>query len=156
MTGVQTCALPIYLDWGGFYYGGGGAGSAYKGVVRNVLLSSLAKTLGLKVGLNGMFSRTTNQLVDGGMDPDYVASVLLGRGHDRNSLKNVETIYQALAKDRNRDAKLADFREYLQREGLQEPGQVNEETEVNFLARLRDRIVNQGMAPLIETQAANP
>ena len=145
------------LDWGTFFYAGG-TDSAYKGVYRNILMSSIAKQLGLKVGANGMFSRATNQLVNGGMEPDYVASVLLGKGHDRKSLKNVETIYQALAKDPQRDAKLTDFREYLAREGLQEPGQVKESlymeyNEVNFLARLRDRIVNQGMYALIESEA---
>ena len=139
------------LDWGQFFYAGG-TDSAYKGVYRNILMSSIAKQLGLKVGANGMFSRSTNQLVDGGMDPDYVASVLLGKGHDRQSLKNVETIYQALAKDPNRDAKLADFREYLAREGLSEPGQV-QESEVGFMARLRDRIVNQGYHIIIEDEA---
>lgn len=139
------------LDWGQFFYAGG-TDSAYKGVYRNILMSSIAKQLGLKVGANGMFSRSTNQLVDGGMDPDYVASVLLGKGYDRQSLKNVETIYQALAKDPNRDAKLADFREYLAREGLSEPGQV-QESEVGFMARLRDRIVNQGYHIIIEDES---
>jgi hypothetical protein len=143
------------VDWGTFYYGGA-EDSAYKGMNRNVLMSSLAKSQGLKVGLNGMISRTTNQLVNGGLDPDYVASVLLGKGFDRKSLKNVETIYKALEQDPQRDAKLADFREYLAREGLGEPGQVKENTEVNFLAKLRDRIINQGMTPLIEQEAANP
>jgi len=143
------------LDWGQFYYGGADD-SAYKGMNRNVLMSSIAKQQGLKVGANGMFSRTTNQLVDGGMDPDYVAKTLLGRTATRENLKNVESIYAALARDRARDAKLADFREYLGREGLQEPGAMNENTEVHFLAKLRDRIVNQGMQPLIETEAANP
>jgi hypothetical protein len=143
------------LDWGQFYYGGS-EDSAYKGMNRNVLMSSIAKQLGLKVGANGMFSRTTNQLVDGGMDPDYVAKTLLGTTATRENLQNVESIYAALARDRARDAKLADFREYLSREGLQEPGAVNENTEVHFLAKLRDRIVNQGMQPLIETEAANP
>ena len=143
------------LDWGQFYYGGADD-SAYKGMNRNVLMSSIAKQLGLKVGANGMFSRATNQLVDGGMDPDYVAKTLLGTTATRENLKNVESIYAALARDRARDAKLADFREYLSREGLQEPGAVNENTEVHFLAKLRDRIVNQGMQPLIETEAANP
>jgi hypothetical protein len=140
------------LGWGTFYYGGG-EDSAYKGMVRNVLMSSLAKSQGLKIGANGVISRTTNQVVS--MDPDWAAETMLGKGHDRNSLKNVETIYQALARDKNRDTKLADFREYLQREGLQEPGAVNE-SDVGFLARLRDRIVNQGMTPLIETETANP
>ena len=137
------------LDWGTFYYGGA-ENSAYKGMNRNVLMSSIAKQAGLKVGANGMFSRTTNQLVDGGLDPDYVAQVLLGPKATRDNLRNVESIYAALKKDPNRDAKLPDFREYLGREGLEEPS-LREETEVNFLARLRDRIVNQGMYKLIES-----
>jgi hypothetical protein len=141
------------LDWGQFYYGGG-TDSAYKGMNRNVLMSSIAKSLGFKVGANGVFDRTSNQLVT--MDPDQLATMFLGKTATRDALKNVESIYAALAKDKNRDAKLKDFREYLAREGLQEPGAVNEHTEVNFLAKLRDRIVNQGMTPLIETEATNP
>ena len=143
------------LDWGQFYYGGADD-SAYKGMNRNVLMSSIAKQQGLKVGANGMFSRTTNQLVDGGMDPDYVAKTLLGRTATRENLKNVESIYAALARDRDRDAKLKDFREYLAKEGLQEPDLVRENSDVHFLAKLRDRIVNQGMQPLIEAEPANP
>jgi hypothetical protein len=142
------------LDWGTFYYGGSSPG--YKGMVRNVLLSSLAKTSGLKVGLNGMIDRATNKPVDGGLDPDYVATVLLGKGSTRENLRTVEAIYTALARDPQRDAKLKDFREYLAREGLQEPDLVKENSDVNFLSRLRDRIVNQGMKPLIETEAADP
>lgn len=135
------------VDWGVFYYGGA-ENSAYKGMNRNVLLSSLAKHAGLKVGANGMISRTTNELVSA--DPDYVAEILLGSGHDRNSLKNVETIYSALAQDPERDNKLQDFREYLAREGLQEP-QLRE-NDVSWLARLRDRIVNQGYVALVEAE----
>ena len=143
------------LDWGQFYYGGS-EDSVYKGMNRNVLMSSIAKQMGLKVGANGMFSRTTNQLVDGGMDPDYVAKTLLGPKATRENLKNVESIYAALARDRDRDAKLKDFREYLAKEGLQEPDLVKENSDVHFLAKLRDRIVNQGMQPLIETEKTNP
>jgi hypothetical protein len=143
------------LDWGQFYYGGADD-SAYKGMNRNVLMSSIAKQQGLKVGANGMFSRTTNQLVDGGMDPDYVAKTLLGPKATRENLKNVESIYAALARDRDRDAKLKDFREYLAKEGLQEPDLVKENSDVHFLAKLRDRIVNQGMQPLIEAEKTNP
>ena len=139
------------LDWGQFFYAGG-TDSAYKGVNRNVLMSSVAKKLGLKVGANGMFSRATNQLVQGGMDPDYVASVLLGQGATRNNLKNVESIYAALANDPDRDAKLADFRGYLAGEGLQEPSQNVKESDAYFLARLRDRIVNRGYVALVEHQ----
>lgn len=139
------------VDWGTFFYAGG-EDSDYKGMIRNVLMSSLAKPQGLRVGVNGMFSRTTNQLVDGGLDPDYVAQVLLGPGADRKNLRNVESIYAALTRDPKRDAKLADFRDFLKREGLQEPDLVRENSDVNFLARLRDRIVNQGMQPLIEQE----
>ena len=139
------------LDWGQFFYAGG-TGSAYKGKNRNVLMSSIAKQLGLKVGSNGMFSRATNELVQGGLDPDYVASVLLGRGATRANLKNVESIYAALANDPDRDAKLADFRGYLAGEGLQEPDQTVKESDAYFLARLRDRIVNRGYVALVEHQ----
>jgi hypothetical protein len=143
------------LDWGTFFYAGG-EDSAYKGMNRNVLMSSIAKQLGLKVGANGMFSRTTNQLVDGGQDPDYVAQTLLGQGRTRKDLKNVESIFAALARDRDKEAKVRDFREYLTREGLQQPDAVKEDADIYFLARLRDRIVNQGMQPLVERETANP
>ena len=143
------------LDWGTFFYSGG-EDSAYKGMNRNVLMSSIAKQLGLKVGANGMFSRATNQLVDGGMDPDYVAQALLGRGRTRKDLKNVETIFAALAKDRDKEVKVKDFREYLTKEGMQQPDAVKEDADTYFLARLRDRIVNQGMQPLVEHESANP
>lgn len=139
------------VDWGTYYYSAS-PGSAYRGMLRNVLVSSLAKAQGLKVGLNGMLDRATNQPVPGGQDPDRVARRLLGAGHDRQSLVSVESIYQALARDPQRDAKLADFREYLKQQGLEEPDMVKEHTDVNFMARLRDRIVNQGMTALIETR----
>ena len=137
------------VDWGTFYYSGG-ADSAYKGMIRAVLMSSLAKHHGLKVGANGVFNRTTNQLIPNGTDPDYLAQILLGRGKTRADLKNVETIYRNLATDPERDAKLKDFREFLAREGLSEPELPVQESDVHFLARLRDRIVNQGMQPLVE------
>ena len=139
------------LDWGQFFYAGG-TDSAYKGMNRNVLMSSIAKKLGLRVGANGMFSRATDQLIQGGMDPDYVASVLLGPSATRSNLKNVESIYAALANDPDRDAKLADFRGYLAGEGLQEPEQTVKEGDAYFLARLRDRIVNRGYVALVEHQ----
>jgi Family of unknown function (DUF6267) len=139
------------LDWGQFYYSGG-TNSEYKGMTRAVLMSSIAKKLGLKLGANGLFSRETNQLVSGGMDPDHVATVLLGPGATRDNLKNVESIYAALSNDPDRDVKLKDFREYLAGEGLKEPELTVRESDANFLARLRDRIVNQGMRPLIEAK----
>lgn len=137
------------LDWGTFYYAGG-ENSAYKGMNRNVLMSSLAKHRGLKVGANGVISRTSNQVVS--QDPDQTAEWLLGPGFKRENLKNVESIYNALANNPEKDAMLADFREYLKREGLQEPSL--RESETSFMARLRDRIVNQGMVALVENNVS--
>jgi hypothetical protein len=139
------------LDWGQFYYGGG-TDSAYKGMNRNVLMSSIAKSLGLKVGANGVFSRASDKLVT--LDPDQAAKMLLGANYNRSHLKNVESIYQTLSNDPDRDAKLKDFRDYLAREGLQEPQQGVAENDVHFLARLRDRIVNKGYVALVEAEQA--
>jgi hypothetical protein len=139
------------LDWGTFYYGGA-EGSAYKGMNRNVLMSSIAKALGFKVGANGMFSRSTEELVQGGMDPNHVARVLLGPAFAKENLRNVESIYTALSNDPNKDAKLKDFREYLAREGLKEPQLSVSEDDVGFLGRLRDRIVNRGYVALVEAE----
>ena len=141
------------LDWGTFYYNQG-AGSAYKGMNRAVLMSSLAKHQGLKLGANGLFSRTSNQLVT--MDPDEAARMILGPSATRDNLSTVETIFAALARDKDREAKIKDFREYLNKEGLPQPDAVTEDADTYFLARLRDRIVNQGMQPLVERGAANP
>jgi hypothetical protein len=141
------------LDWGTFYYNQG-AGSAYKGMNRAVLMSSLAKHYGLKLGANGVFSRTSNQLLT--MDPDEAAKMILGPKATRDNLSTVETIFAALAKDKDKEAKIKDFREYLTREGLQQPDAVKEDADTYFLARLRDRIVNQGMQPLVEAEPANP
>jgi hypothetical protein len=139
------------LDWGTFYYGGA-EGSAFKGMNRNVLMSSMAKALGFKVGANGMFSRSTEELVPGGLDPNHVARVLLGPAFTKENLKNVESIYAALSNDPNKDAKLKDFRDYLTREGLKEPQLSVSEDDVSFLGRLRDRIVNRGYVALVEAE----
>ena len=141
------------LDWGTFYYNQG-AGSAYKGMNRAVLMSSLAKHYGLKLGANGVFSRSSNQLLT--MDPDEAARMILGPRATRDNLSTVETIFASLAKDKDREVKIKDFREYLTKEGLPQPDAVTEDTDTYFLARLRDRIVNQGMQPLVEREAANP
>lgn len=134
------------LNWGTFWLGGG-AGSDYKGMYRNVLMSSVAKALGLKASAKGIISRATENVVT--MDPDQAAKILLGPKATVKDLATVENIYAALTKDPDREAKLKDFREYLARDGLQEPGQV-QESDVSFIARLRDRIVNQGMQVIVE------
>lgn len=139
------------MEWGTFWLGGG-AGSAYKGMYRNILMSSVAKALGLKASAKGIISRQTERPVT--MNPDEAAGILLGPNYNRSHLSTVESIYKALAMDPDRDAKLADFREYLKRDGLQEPEVSVAENDVSFLARLRDRIVNQGYVALVEAEQA--
>jgi hypothetical protein len=141
------------LDWGTFYYNQG-AGSAYKGMNRAVLMSSIAKHYGLKLGANGVFSRASNQLIT--MDPDEAARMILGSRATRDNLSTVETIFAALANDKDREVKIKDFREYLTKEGLPQPDAVTENADTHFLARLRDRIVNQGMQPLVERGGTSP
>ena len=134
----------------------GGLGSQYRGRERNVMMNSIAKAMGYKLNQNdGIMDRATNQLITD--DPDKVAKILLNPRATRADLRNVEGILTALEKDPNRDAKLADFKQHMEREGLpfledtmESTNPYIEYSDVNFLARLRDRIVNQGMQKLIE------
>jgi hypothetical protein len=131
--------------------------SQYRGVDRNVLINSIAKSMGYKLSqVAGLMTRTEpNELITN--DPDQLAKILLNKRATADDLHSVETIVAALAKDPDRDAKLKDAREHFSREGIPffegaELKPVTGYTEVNFLARLRDRIVNQGMRPIFERQ----
>jgi hypothetical protein len=144
------------VPWSKFVLGAMPADSKYKGRERNVLMNSIAKSMGYKLNqIAGIADRNTNEIITD--DPDRVAKLLLNKTATRADLASVETILAALSRDTARDAKLADFREHMKREGLPflESAQLyTPVTDVNFLARLRDRIVNQGMVPIME--AANP
>jgi hypothetical protein len=130
------------------------ADSNYKGQDRNVLINSIAKSMGYKLNQNaGLQDRASNEIISN--DPEKIAKLLLNRSATAADLHSVETIIRALEKDPKKDAKLADAREHFARAGV--PFMENTElkpvtgyTEVNFLARLRDRIVNQGMQPIME------
>ena len=126
------------------------ADSEYKGQDRNVVVNSIAKALGYKLSQReGILDRATNQVVE--TDPDKIAKLLLSRSATKDDLYSVETLLKALEKDPKKDAKLADARTHFKNIGV--PFFENVETpytEVNFMARLRDRIVNQGMVPLVE------
>jgi hypothetical protein len=131
------------------------ANSNYRGQDRNVLMNSVAKSMGYKLNQNaGLMTRTEpNELISN--DPDQIAKILLNNRATEKDLYSVETIIAALEKDPKKDAKLADAREHFAREGVpfmegMELPAPTGYTEVNFLARLRDRIVNQGMQPIFE------
>ena len=129
--------------------------SKYRGVDRNILINSMAKSKGYKLSqVAGLMTRTEpSKLITN--DPDQLAKILLNKRATADDLHSVETIIRALENDPKKDEKLADAREHFAREGVPffettELKPVTGYTEVNFLARLRDRIVNQGMQPLVE------
>ena len=144
------------IPWSKFVLGPMPVDSQYKGKERNVLMNSLAKAMGYKLNqIAGIADRNTNEIISD--DPDKVAKMLLNPRAAREDLASVESILAALAKDPKRDVKLADFKAHMEREGLpfledtmEGADPYIEYSDVNFLARLRDRIVNQGMQPLIE------
>jgi len=144
------------VPWSKFVLGAMPAASNYKGRERNVLMNSIAKSMGYKLNqIAGIADRETNQIITD--DPDAVAKMLLNKKATRNDLSSVESILQALDSDPKREEKLADFRAHMSREGLpflESTELYTPVSDVNFLARLRDRIVNQGMQPIMEAASA--
>jgi hypothetical protein len=139
------------VSWSKFVLGAMPPDSQYKGRERNVLMNSIAKAMGYKLNqLAGIADRASNKVISD--DPDQVAKMLLNKTATRADLASVESILAALSSDPNREQKLADFRAHMEREGLPFEQPVTETNDVNFLARLRDRIVNQGMQPLVEAE----
>jgi len=130
--------------------------SQYKGALRNIMMNSMAKALGYKLNQNdGIMDRATNDLITD--DPSMVAQMLLSPNSTIADLYSVEAILKALEADPKRAAKIADFKAHMEREGIQFDEGIYESTElyteyteVSFMARLRDRIVNQGMAVIVE------
>ena len=125
--------------------------SNYKGVTRAILLGSIARALGYKINQNvGLVDRNTNELVTD--DPDKIARLFLGRNATRANLGSVEKIMAALKSDPNRDSKISDFRDYAQKQGItiEETVDTANPYSVNWMARLRDRVVNQGMQVIVE------
>jgi len=122
--------------------------SEYRGQDRNVLINSIAKAMGYKLNQNdGIMDRATNTLVADNVEK--TAKLLLGPKASADDLYSVETIVQALQNDPKREEKLKDAREHFSKAGV--PFfETRGESDTNFLARLRDRIVNQGMTVIVE------
>lgn len=127
--------------------------SQYKGMYRNVLMSSIAKPLGYRASNKGITDRASNEVIT--KNPDEAARLLLGPKFTARDLGSVEMIYDSLAKDPNREAKLADFSKYLAHDGLAEPGQVKEDV-VSFMARLRDCLLDNDYESIMEAKEASP
>jgi hypothetical protein len=123
--------------------------SAYKGALRNIMINSMAKSMGYKLNQNdGLADRATNNIITD--DPDQLAKLLLNPTASSQNLYSVEAIMRALKMDPRKDEKIADFRAHMEREGVPWNAENLDENEVSFMSRLRDRIVNQGMQPIFE------
>ena len=123
--------------------------SAYKGALRNIMINSMAKSMGYKLNQNdGLADRASNNIITD--DPDQLAKILLNPTASSKDLYSVEAIMRALKMDPKKDEKIADFRAHMEREGVPWNAENLGENEVSFLSRLRDRIVNQGMIPIME------
>jgi hypothetical protein len=142
------------VPWSKFVLGAMPTDSKYKGRERNVLMNSIAKSMGYKLNqVGGIADRATDKIITD--NPDAVAKLLLNKTATRQDLASVETILQSLSTDPKRDAKLADFKAHMEREGLpflESTELYQPVSDVNFLARLRDRIVNQGMQVIVEAE----
>ena len=116
---VQTDLMFGNPDWLKFFYRAD-ANSNYKGMIRNVLLSSIAKSQELRINDKGLFDRNTNELIT--FDPDETAQKMLGRSDaTRDELSSVENIFKALANDPKKEEKLSDFRDFAAKTELELP-----------------------------------
>ena len=117
--------------------------SEFKGVHRHILLASIAKARGLKWSYKyGLIIRDSNKVLS--VDPDEIAKILIGG--TRKDIGSVETIIAKAKQDPEYETLVADAKESFARDGLV----LEDSNDANFMARLRDRIVSQGMQVIIE------
>ena len=104
-------------DFQHFYMMGGAAGSQFKGVHRNILMASLAKSQNMKFSPKfGLLDRATNEVIT--QDPDEIAVRLLGQGHKGKDLASVETIIKAIKGRPEFEQLVADAKEAFAKDNL--------------------------------------
>lgn len=115
---------PAETDWMKFSMYSAGDASTYSGADRNLLLSSLAKSQGLKYSWQkGLIHRDTEQLIS--KDPDQIARQLLGPAYDHTALLSVETIQHALDEQPDRKDDLLQLaRKLTEPDPVKKPGDV--------------------------------
>jgi hypothetical protein len=117
---VQTDLMFGDPEWMKFSLQGSGEGSPYKGTHRHILLSSIAKTKGLKWSPNnGLIDRETNELVT--KDPNQIAKQLLGQTATPDTIVSVESIVKYISKLPNYEELIADAKETFEKDGLTLP-----------------------------------
>jgi hypothetical protein len=107
-------------DWMKWSMTGGREGSELKGSHRHMILSSIAKSRGLKWSFqNGLMNRETNEVIT--KDPNEIAKKLLGQTATPKDLQDPEAIIDYVIKLPNYEELVADARQALEKEGVKLP-----------------------------------
>lgn len=122
--------------------------SVYKLSTRNLLLNSIADSLGYKFKTSaGLQNIQDEQTIS--TDPDEIAKILLNADASADNLKSVEIILKSLDNDSKKHKKIEKFLEYARQRGIA-IDDVMAESEYSAVAKLRNRLVNLGMQVIIE------
>jgi hypothetical protein len=107
-------------NWMKFSLQGGREGSELKGAHRHIILSSIARSRGMKWSANnGLMSGDGKELVS--KDGNEIAKKLLGQTATIKDLQDPEAVIDYIIKLPNYEELIADARETLGREGVQLP-----------------------------------
>ena len=107
------------LEWQKFAMQGA-SDSEFKGSHRHILMSSIAKHLGLKWSAKeGITSRTSGNVVS--KDPAEIATILLGPEGQADDFRSVEAMIERIQDMPEYGAMVADARENFARDGLDLP-----------------------------------
>ena len=117
------------LEWMKFAMFSAGDASKYSGADRNLMKSSIAKSMGdLKYSWQkGLMNRQSGDVIS--KHPDAIATALLGPGHTRKDLDSVETIMAALSKNPNKIQWIRNLVPKLRDPTDKKPGQIKVDNE---------------------------
>lgn len=104
--------------------------SRYTGADRNLMMSSLAKSLqnDLKYSWQkGLIRRSTGETIS--KDPDYIAGVLLGSAYKASDLASIESIANAVKDDKSKTKALKDLIVKLRSSENKKPGEIKADAE---------------------------
>lgn len=107
-------------EWMKWSMTGGRENSQLKGAHRHMILSSIAKSKGMKWSFqNGLMNRETNEIIT--KDPNEISKKLLGLTATPKDLRDPESIIDYIIKLPNYEELVADARESLGKEGIELP-----------------------------------
>ena len=132
---VQTDFMFGEPKWQHFSMQGGAENSEYKGVHRQIVLSSIAKAMGYKWSYkNGLMDRESNTTLDGGKNPAVISKTL---GIPVAKLNSVEDIIDSIKGRPDYQQLVADAREALARDNLTLPESAGDHAPVGTAAWFR-------------------